>query len=490
MMSGYRLLMRIVRFFGGVYLACGIILALAVCVAYGTVVEARTDSHARAVQSVYSSSLFDGILCLAFINIFTSTLLRWPFRRHHIPFLLVHLGLLMVIAGTVGKHLFGVQGITLIREGGESHTLIIPGSHSLLVETSKEDWRTPQSDRLVLGERLSVAGVSIGSLTVDIEALSPHAESGFDSWVKEGNLSIRGLPERPLSVWNPTMGQIQPLLYIEDGSERVALYACKTRFRERFLEGIGEAEESWIACVQDPFDGSVSLEAWNRRGGRGKRESFSIHAPSPLYAYREGFDGYGLVYSPPKGLFSEEIDLETPLQPVYRVLAPLEKRELNRPLIRLKASEGEKSEAIDLLYSPKNEGLKWPLLGGDYRVRFEPVQMDLPFSIRLHRATKLTYPNSPTPYHYEALLWIEEERKEQRVELSMNHTYETASGYRIYLSQVIPATAQRPAAIQCAINRDPFRWRLTYPGAIILCVGTLLLFSGLFRRRRGEDACS
>ncbi len=59
----------------------------------------------------------------------------------------------------------------------------------------------------------------------------------------------------------------------------------------------------------------------------------------------------------------------------------------------------------------------------------------------------------------------------------MNKVYESNEGYRFYLSNITPTDPGEVKTVQLTLNRDPFKGWLTYPGAIILTIGILLLFT-------------
>jgi hypothetical protein len=156
------------------------------------------------------------------------------------------------------------------------------------------------------------------------------------------------------------------------------------------------------------------------------------------------------------------------------LLPRLKKSEENRPLASV-IVDGEK---LLLPYEPLAMGLRWPMRNGKHLLRFEPKQLLLPHRIRLQDARQINYPGTNQPYAYEADLWI----GERYVTLSMNHVYETRDGYRFYLSSLTPADESAVQRIQLTVNRDPARWKLTYPGCLILVLGVLLLYPKLRRR--------
>lgn len=109
--------MKIYKFLASYRFALLLIFLSALCVAIGTFLESKTDSHQLAEEWIYHHPLFQILLGGYFLNILLSALSRYPFKKSHIPFLITHLGLLMLILGTFIKSRYGVQGHIHLIEG-------------------------------------------------------------------------------------------------------------------------------------------------------------------------------------------------------------------------------------------------------------------------------------------------------------------------------------------------------------------------------------
>lgn len=87
-----------------------ILLALTVfSVAVATFIESSQNSHEAAASWVYSHPLFTLMLAGYFVNILFSALSRAPYRSSHLPFLITHLGLLLILTGQFLKIHYGDQ---------------------------------------------------------------------------------------------------------------------------------------------------------------------------------------------------------------------------------------------------------------------------------------------------------------------------------------------------------------------------------------------
>jgi hypothetical protein len=108
--------------------------------------------------------------------------------------------------------------------------------------------------------------------------------------------------------------------------------------------------------------------------------------------------------------------------------------------------------------------------------------LKLSLRVRLLRAETKMYPGSNKPVAYKAYLEIKnlENEKIDKVILSMNRVYETKSGFRFYLSGISPQEDGSIKRVHLVVNRDPVKYFLTYPGAVLFVISVILL---LWRRR-------
>ena len=144
---------RLYHFLGGIVFALLLIATTACFVILGTFLESATDSHRYASQFTYGSPLFSMLLCGFFINIFISAIRRFPFKKSHIPFLITHLGMLMVLAGVLTKNLVGIQGTMIILEGNGSEEIFLKDTPSILIESKSN--KNPQFYTLIPSFRVT-----------------------------------------------------------------------------------------------------------------------------------------------------------------------------------------------------------------------------------------------------------------------------------------------------------------------------------------------
>ncbi len=110
------LLERTVKIFSSFQLAIAIIIALAVLAAWGTILQARYNTR-YAQEMVYHSPYMYftlGLLCICLFNVIVD---RYPWKRYHLGFILVHIGIIMLCVGALITRVWGVDGTMTLNKG-------------------------------------------------------------------------------------------------------------------------------------------------------------------------------------------------------------------------------------------------------------------------------------------------------------------------------------------------------------------------------------
>ncbi|MDP1880543.1 MAG: hypothetical protein Q8K60_06360 [Parachlamydiaceae bacterium] len=198
------------HFLGGIYFAITLITCTACLVIIGTFLESYTESHQFAAQWIYSSPLLMLLLILFFVNILFSALRRWPFKQRHIPFLLTHLGLLMIISGTMIKNFWGIQGHLPVWEGSGNQQLLFPQTYALGIEKNEGLNHKNPVEILALNQlkRNRFFPEKFNDLNFKIIGFTPHSKPKYETWFKNNQLSIRGIP--PITAENWEIGKPFP----------------------------------------------------------------------------------------------------------------------------------------------------------------------------------------------------------------------------------------------------------------------------------------
>ena len=406
------------KFLASVRFSLVLLVGLILFVIAGTLLEAHYENHEDAARFTYRHPLFLLLLVGLFVNILLSALKRWPWKRGHMAFLVAHLGLLMVIGGVMVKQLGGVQGEMALIEGTSGSQLLLSRTQALSID----------------GEIHKLGRIELEDCTIECVGLMRHSETELQLWDKGGYVQLIDYPPLPVGS--------EHAMPLANGWEVVAPRNPPGELPARL-----EAQTLYVVG--------------NRLVARGWERVYDPGALQELWAVDGGRNGYAVAAELPDG---------------HRLYAPLSrsiKAAMSGPaavLLRIRA--GAHAELLTLPFDASGRGLAWPILGGRHLLRFQPKVRPLPFQVRLRSGRQINYPGTANPSAYTSDLLI----AGREVALSMNHVHQTREGYRFYLAAISPADASAAHEVRLLVNRDPAKRWLTYPGAILVSLGALLLY--------------
>jgi hypothetical protein len=113
------------EFFASLKLAVVLLAVIIVAAIAGTIYESSFDAKiARAY--VYGAPWFNLWLVLLGANLACSAFSRWPWRKHHLAFLITHLGIITLLIGSLIGRIWGVEGtITLFKGEPPTNRLLV-----------------------------------------------------------------------------------------------------------------------------------------------------------------------------------------------------------------------------------------------------------------------------------------------------------------------------------------------------------------------------
>src|SRR5258708_326968 len=170
---------RILDGLASLRLAVVVILTLAGTCAFATFYEMEHGT-AAVQRDIYRTPGFTLLLGLLGVNIFSVMVSRWPWRKHHIGFVLAHIGILILLAGSVVSLHTGLDSNTALFEGESTDRVTLldkalfvslpgPAGHGARFPAEFER-RTPRADA---EQRFPVAGSGV---TLVAAGHAPHAE--------------------------------------------------------------------------------------------------------------------------------------------------------------------------------------------------------------------------------------------------------------------------------------------------------------------------
>ncbi len=107
---------KLVRWLGSLRIAVPLLITIAGVLAWGTIYETRFGT-AAVQRFVYRAWWFQGLLAFLAANLAIAALQRYPWKRHHAPFVLAHLGIILILLGGILGGIFGIEGQIIIPGG-------------------------------------------------------------------------------------------------------------------------------------------------------------------------------------------------------------------------------------------------------------------------------------------------------------------------------------------------------------------------------------
>jgi hypothetical protein len=129
------------EFFASLKLAVVLLAMLIIAAIAGTLYESTFDAKvARAY--IYGAPWFNLWLVLLGANLVCSAFSRWPWRKHHLAFLITHLGIITLLIGSLIGRIWGIEGTMTLFKGE-------PPTNRLLVD--ERQLRVHDVDGIVKG---------------------------------------------------------------------------------------------------------------------------------------------------------------------------------------------------------------------------------------------------------------------------------------------------------------------------------------------------
>lgn len=184
------LLVRLYHFLGSLTFTLILFSFIILVVCTGTILESTTQSHAYAAMWTYGHPLFFIVFISLFANILFSATRRWPFKKRHIPFLMTHLGLLLLLTGVWIKGGYGLQGHMSILEGSGSHQVVLPNEQMIRLtdkQGKRYEWQMTQkpfAEAQLVPTRERDRGPYLTLLNIH-----PHGKQKVEQWNQKGRFT-------------------------------------------------------------------------------------------------------------------------------------------------------------------------------------------------------------------------------------------------------------------------------------------------------------
>ena len=130
--SGLRTILRVT---GALWFAAVLLLVLILAMACATVFESAVGSE-RALASFYQAWWFRGLLALLAINVVAAVLVRYPFSRRQVGFVITHVSIVAVLGGALVSYFYGAEGQLGFAEGETVDVFAVPEETLTMVDVT------------------------------------------------------------------------------------------------------------------------------------------------------------------------------------------------------------------------------------------------------------------------------------------------------------------------------------------------------------------
>jgi hypothetical protein len=424
--------------------------------AYATFYEMRNGTPA-VQRDIYQTPWFAFLLGLLGLNVFSVMVSRYPWTKHHIGFLTAHVGILLVLAGSVVSLYRGLDSNMALLEGETSDRVAllektlqvsVPGveTGSFPVVFEKKPPGPGREKRFPVGGGVVLVADDYRPHVAAVEAFEP-ADSGFPAlhFALQAPMATQ---EQWLVADDPQRGQL------DLGMVSFDFHSAPSESQAEQLLG-RSAGANHLSFVGTP-DGKLLFAASDASGGvkKGRVESGS---PVPT-----GWPAMGVTVDRflPQARMTRTVKPETPPA----------KEERRQPAVRLHL-EGPrgKTEPEWVLWG---EGVQVVYGGQPATVAYRSPEAALPFKVTLLRFNNEPYPGSRMASTFESTVRVDDpEQGSFETLISMNHPLHHR-GYIFFQSSFVEG---RPMMSIFSVARAP-GLPLVYVGTTLIGVGIIWMF--------------
>lgn len=456
---------KVIKPLASLKLAVFILLGLAVLVAIGTFIEAKYDAKAGR-KIVYHTFWMFGLMSLLSINLTAVMIDRLPWKRHHMAFIFAHIGILILLAGSLVTWFYGLDGTMRIGIGESNRFVSVEATEinlyasfdgesytSMLSDKDKpvdffKNPPSPEKPHLIsnLDEPLKVIGYE--RYVLPERKVVPVGESDrgvFGSGVRFQLFNANANDVDWIVQKRPTEAAIKSF-----GPALIHLGPVSRGIMPSGHPGTSDTERVNEAFITPQGDKEVLLTVF------GKKDD----VPLKKVVMKEG-DVADLGW----------MDLQ------IRVLRYLPKAKEDWEIQVRETPTQLTTSAMKIQFQGKehwvllNDVLKLFTANTAYILTYGQRRVDLGFPIFLDHFEMEKYQGTNRAMAYKSFVKVPEAGE---VEISMNEPMEYR-GLIFYQASFQEDESGKPIASILSVNYDPGRW-IKYLGSLVLSLGIVLLF--------------
>ncbi len=445
-------------------LAVIVILSLGIISAIGTIYESMYD-RVYAQKLVYHSVWMWMILGLLAVNITAVMIDRWPWKKHHISFILAHIGILLLLAGSVQTYVMGVDGSMVFEIGGNNRFVQLQ-EDELAIYTSMDG----KDYRIIHQQKVDFFNSNLAKNPIKIKLLDHDLEI-FD-------YIHFGYPEQKLIAAKEKTASpaVQFLIEGSRANQSSWLFKDKSKMFDNFQ--LGPASVTLAGSDYQRVDGNELIF---------KTINDELH-----------FEVYSQGETKPntKGVWKRGDVIQTGWMDFkVRVLNFYPHAEEKLTFKAQQYPSAQTTSALKIKYQDKiydvghNRPLKIFEADRVHVLSYGSIRYDIGFDMKVTDFRVGRYEGTQRAASYESTVEVIGEA--QPIIISMNEPMKKA-GLTFYQSSFQEDEQGRPTHSVFSVNKDPGRF-LKYLGSLLIFLGIFMLFyfkdiySDKYRKRFGNE---
>jgi hypothetical protein len=450
---------KLIKELASLKLAVVIMIALAIIIAWGTIVEARYDALAAA-KFVYHTWWMYTIMVVFALNLIAVMVDRWPWKKRHIPFLLAHIGIILLLVGALFTMEGGLDGSLRLGIGESGRLVTISGVTDLQIwHSSNGDNFTKKIDQ-----------------EVDFLKHPPTAEKPLQFETDDGPIKITKYYPYVFATRQIVASQIERMgsglrFQIQNDRVNVNDWLLQNRKDSMATKELGPARITLGPAPSQPT---------------GANEIFLTPIDKNKISYVVFFRD--LNRKPLKGFLQEGESVNTGWMGLeFKVLRYFQTAEETWDFKPAERPTPLTTSAAQIVFQGRermmqlNDVLKFFTDKGVYIVSYANRRVDLGFSLALNKFEVGRYQGTNRAASYQSLVTIP--TGEQHL-ISMNEPLKY-QGLTFYQASFQDGPNGQPIASIFSVNQDPGRW-LKYLGSLILSLGVVWLFYSKRKSARAQ----
>ncbi len=167
------------RGIGSLWMGAVLLVVLLVGMACATVFESKYGAE-QALAFFYRSWWFDVLLVLLAVNVGAAMVVRFPFSRKQVGFVMTHVSILVILAGALVTQHFAVNGEVAIAEGDTEEHMSVTRESLIFIRRSDSTEKTLELDRLPNAglrpvERPAASALDLDDVRVEVARYLPDS---------------------------------------------------------------------------------------------------------------------------------------------------------------------------------------------------------------------------------------------------------------------------------------------------------------------------